>query len=314
MIGYGLKKFAQENGLTVANGVAYGPLKGFNVTMCEGSGYKKISFATNFKDLAMKGSFTACLEKTDLYKTYRVNGVQSGEKFITVVFHDTVGTMKKIRAFVDWFTDLLIRHEATPSNVCLACGGDITSGTWVMVDEVCYHMHDSCAEKLKGEVATSNEEKKDAMTGSYVTGAVGAFVGAALGAVVWALVLMMGYVASIVGLVIGWLSQFGYNLLKGKQGKGKLAILALAIIFGVLLGTIAADVFQLVEMIDNGELFGATYSDIPGLIKMLLTEDAEYRNAVLGNVAIGLLFAALGVLPMLRQTGRSVANRKFRKM
>ena len=313
MVGYGLKKFAQENGLTVANGVAYGCLNGFNVTMSEGSNYKKISFATNFKDLAMKGAFTACVEGTDLYKKYRINSFTCNDKSITVVFYDTIGTMKKIRAFVDWFTDVLTQYEATTAGVCLHCGGVVSNGTWSMVDGICYYMHDTCADRMMNEVADYNNGQKETMTGTYIMGAVGAFAGAALGAAVWALVLMLGYVASIVGFVIGWLSQFGYNLLKGKQGKGKLAVLALAIIFGVLLGTIAADVFELVKMIDSGELLGATYSDIPEIMEWLW-EDAEYRSTTLGNVAVGLLFAALGVLPMLKQTSDSVAGRKFKKM
>ena len=315
MVGFGLKKLARENGMFIANGVAYGSLKGFNATMSEGPDYKKIVFSTNFRDPAMKGAFATCLEKLDLNKQYRVTGIQYSETAIAVIFHDTIGTMKKIRAFVDFFTELLAKHYATPCNVCLACGDEITQGIWVMVDGKCMYVHDACGEKIRATVENDNAEIDDARTGSYISGALGAFVGAAAGAVVWALVLLMGYVASVVGFLIGWLAQFGYNFFKGKSGKAKVLILVLAIVFGVVLGTFAADALQLAEMINNGELLPQyTYSDIPSMILETLEDDAEYSANVMSNVTIGLLFAALGVIPMLRKTSDSVAGRKFRKM
>ena len=50
MIGSGLKKLAEENGMTVAHGVAYGNLGGFSATFSEGAGWKRIDFATRFLD------------------------------------------------------------------------------------------------------------------------------------------------------------------------------------------------------------------------------------------------------------------------
>ena len=38
MIGSGLKKLAQENGMTVSNGVAYGSLQGYAATLSQGRG------------------------------------------------------------------------------------------------------------------------------------------------------------------------------------------------------------------------------------------------------------------------------------
>ena len=44
MIGSALKKFAQQNGLTVDKGIAYGSLNGIAVTLCEGSGWKQMTY------------------------------------------------------------------------------------------------------------------------------------------------------------------------------------------------------------------------------------------------------------------------------
>ena len=123
--------------------------------------------------------------------------------------------------------------------------------------------------------------------------------------------LNLGYVASVVGLLIGWLAEKGYNLLHGKQGKAKVLILILAVIFGVLLGTFTADAITLAGMIGGGELPGFAMGDIPGIIMILLADDAEYRAATIGNILMGLLFAALGVFALLRKAGKAVSDTKY---
>ncbi len=310
MIGSGLKKLAQEKGMQVAKGVAYGSLDGFAATLSEGSGYKQIVFTTRFTDPARKMELQDLLNSVDLGKTYRVANLQLLPNAIWVTFQDTIGTMKKITAFLQWFTPLLRQYGATPYNVCVECGCGITAGKWALINGVAYHFHDACAEKAAREVAGSNTRRAES-EGSYGMGLIGALLGAALGAVVWAIVLNMGYVAAIVGLLIAWLAEKGYTLLKGKQGKAKVAILIVAIIFGVLLGTFMADAFTLMGMINNGELPGATLGDIPSTILVLLMESEEYCQTTVQNVLMGLLFAALGVFGTLRQMGKEVADETY---
>lgn len=250
-----------------------------------------------------------------LNKDFRVLNLGINAGMIQVVFHDNPGTMKKIKAFIDWFIPLLEQYGATGVNVCPECGCEIVDGgTWIMVDGNCHHVHSACADRIEQGIQESNEQTKQERTGSYISGAVGAFVGAALGAVVWALVLLMGYVASIVGLLIGWLSEKGYNLFKGRQGKAKIVILIFAIIFGVLLGTLATEAISLAQMINSGEVLGFRYSDIPVMLAALFAQNPEYTIAVLKNMGLGLLFAALGVFALLRKAGKEVADTKFVKL
>ena len=75
MIGSGLKKLANENGMKVAHGVAYGNFRGFALTMCEGSGWKRLDFTTRFLDPAAQNAFQAKLTEVDLKKTYRVQAL-----------------------------------------------------------------------------------------------------------------------------------------------------------------------------------------------------------------------------------------------
>ena len=311
MIGSGLKKFAAENGLRVAKGVAYGNLRGFAATLSEGSGYKQIVITTKFADPNKLQELQAAVNQKNIAREYRVQRLDFGVDGIRIVFGDTVGTMKKIAAFVDWFFPMLHVYGVQGAELCGECGGQLTGGCWKLINGVAYHMHESCAEHVRGQIASDNESRKLESEGSYVTGLFGALLGAAIGAVVWALVLNAGYVASLVGLLIGWLAEKGYNLLKGKQSKGKVVILAVAVVLGVVMGTFAADVMTLVQLINETEGMMMTYGDIPQFLLMLLQEDAEYAAAVATNIGTGLLFAGLGVFALLRKTGAEVADQKF---
>lgn len=309
MVGSALKKLANENGMQQAHGVAYGAYRGFALTVNEGSGWKSFTFSTRITDPAAEDTLKRKLNEVDLKRTYRIQSIEIGTRMISIVFLDNPGTMKKIQAFLDWFIPLLEESGASKATVCNECGCEIMGDhSWVLIDGVAHHLHTACKERVKQELAADEQQRQEEDTGSYLSGAVGAVLGALIGSLAWAVVLLMGYVASVVGLLIGFLSEKGYNLLKGKQGKGKIVILILAIILGVLVGNLAADVIDLVIMIGSGELYDFTYGDIPSLILFLLMEDPEYLRATLANCGLGLLFAALGVFGLLRKAKKEVTG------
>jgi hypothetical protein len=307
MIGRTYKKFAEENGLQIAQGVAFGNFRGYSATLSEGSGYKQIVINTKFTDPARLQELQAALNQRNLSREFRVQNLQFHAQGIAIVFQDNPGTMKKIQAFVDWFMPLLPLYGATGVNCCAECGFEVTGGRWVLINGVAFHMHDACAQKAMQSIAEDNTQQAQEAKGSYLSGFIGALLGATVGAVLWALILLAGYVASIVGLVIGILAEKGYNLLKGKQGKAKVAILILAVLFGVIVGTLGADVFTLLGMISNGEIPLAP-GDIPLYIISLFAGVEEYRSATLASIGQGILFAGLGVFALLRKTGKDVSG------
>ncbi len=314
MIGSGLKKLAQQHGLNISSGVAYGSLHGYATTLSEGSGYKRIDIATTFAQSEQANALQAAVNAVDVSRTYRVQTLQIGPRCISIVFTDNPGTMKKIEEFIQWFYPLLAQNGAANANICSECGGDAAAGGWYLINGIAYHFHDSCAQNVQNQISSSEEQRQQEDTGSYLQGALGALVGAALGSVVWAIILYAGYVASIVGLLIGWLAEKGYNLLHGKQGKGKVAILIIAIILGVVLGTIIPDVVVLSQMISSGELAGFTAADIPFMIIQMLQLDKQYASATVSNILMGLLFAGLGVFALLIKAGKETTGTKFKKL
>ena len=310
MIGSGLKKLAKENNMKVAHGVAYGALCGYAATLSEGSGYKQIVLTTKFPDPVKLQELQEKLNSRNIQRELRVRNLTFAPNGVSIVFMDNPGTMKRIYEFIQWFFPMLEESGATKWNVCTECGFEVAGGTWKLVDGIAFYLHQTCAEKMTRDIESEETERREADTGNYFTGLLGALAGSAIGAVLWAVVLSLGYVASLVGLVIGWLSEKGYNLFKGKQGKAKIAILIVAVIFGVLLGNFASDAFTLFTMIQGGELPGMVLADIPGMILLLLLSEPEYRSATISNVLMGLLFAGLGVFSLLRKAGREVSATK----
>ncbi len=314
MIGSGLKKFAQANGLSVDGGVGYGNLRGFQATLCEGSGFKQITIQTKFPDVEKLNALQAALNSVNLQREYRVQQLSFTPNGITIIFLDNPGTMKKIEAFTDWFFPQLAETGAYGANICPECGLEMESGVWRMVSGVAGCYHSACAEKLSQELAAESQARTQADNGTYVSGTIGALLGALLGAIAWAIILNSGYILSILGLLIAFLADKGYDLLKGRQGKGKIAILIGAVIIGVTAGTALSLVLQIVTELSQG-LFpaGWTYADIPEIF-MICMEDPDISAAMISNFGQGMLFAAIGVVLFITQAAKKVTDPKMKEL
>ena len=222
MIGNTYKKFAQENGLTVSNGVAYGSLRGYAASLFEGGGWKAVVFSVRFSDPARRVELmdlVGNIGDRQLYKTYRVNRLGITDRMIQIQFHDNPGTMKKIAAFLDWFIPLLDAHGASKANFCAECGLEIQDGDWIMVNGMCHHVHSACGEKIRREIDSDNQRVKEERTGSYLSGTLGAFLGAAYYKLP---VVIDGYISAVAALAAYWLApqvtdfMFGSHVSKEK--------------------------------------------------------------------------------------------------
>ena len=303
MIGSGLRKLAAAKGMKVANGVAYGALHGYGATFSEGSGIKTLVFSTRFAEIAQKVAFTEHLQTLGLDKEFKLRSLDVQDKVIYVVFLDTIGTMKRIEAFIDRFIPILDRFGASKVDVCPECGMMLTDGRWKLVNGIAIYVHEACAERIRSVIQTGNEERLS--TGSYLSGAAGAILGATGGAVAWAILMLLGYIASLAGYLIGFLAEKCYNLFRGKKGVGKIVILLLAVIFGVILGNVSAVVISIMRGV------GCGVADSVLFFLALVAQDPEVQAALIKDTLLGLFFAALGVATIIARTKQEVTGPKF---
>lgn len=315
MILSGLKKMALERGLTVNDGVAYGSFYGYAATLQEGSGWKGIDISCTFPDGQKMAQLQAALDKHNLKKEYRVLELTLLPDGISIRFHDTIGTLKKMKAFCEWFFPQLENYDVTTAEICPRCGQphDSTSA-WHLIDGRAERLHPSCAERLQ-----QNEDRKAKIDDvenadkSYLSGFIGALIGGLLGAAIWGGVLYMGYVASIVGILIGFFASKGYDLLGGKQKKAKLLIILAVTILSVLAGTMGAYLFEIVRLINVGELAGYLPSDAVWIL-IVMFEDPAFAQAVKGDILLGLLYGLLGCSVVLLNVHKETKSFKMKQL
>lgn len=303
MIGTGLKKLAEENGMKVAQGLAYGTFRGYSTAFWDGSGTKSMMIGTRFADANAKSEFFSRIGQVNYQKEYRVRELNVLEEGIIVVFNDTVGTLKKMNEFFDFFFPILDACGAAHADVCSCCGQSFDgSEQWVLVNGVPIKLHRACRERMFADAKREEAYAKENDTGTYGAGFLGALLGSVAGAIVWALIFLLGRIAVVGGIVIAWLSAKGYDLMHGKQGKGKIAIVLILSLLGVLLGTFGGYFAELTKEVISGELTGYTVGQVPGLIVTLFLLVPEFQAEFVKNLGIGFLMAALGIYIILKNT------------
>ena len=314
MILSGLKKLAAKHNMTVANGVAYGSYYGYTATLHEGNGWKAIVISCTFADSRQIARLQSTLDSRMLRKQYRVTDLVLAPNGIRIVFHDNPGTMKKLEAFSEWFFPQLEEYGVSSADICPVCGQPHDESSQWYFSDYAQHLHVACAQQLLNEEDRRNQaEEAENATRSYVSGLFGAVLGGLLGAALWGAVLYMGYYASLVGIAIGLFASKGYDLLGGKQKKGKIFILLLVTILSVIAGTMGAYGFELVRMISTGELSGYVVADAPWML-LTMCGDPDFLREVLIQIGMGMLYALLGVSVILLRVHKETKNVKMKQM
>ena len=132
-----------------------------------------------------------------------------------------------------------------------------------------------------------------------VSGAIGAFLGALLGAIPWGIVYSFGWFVGWLGLVIGLCASKGYTLFRGKSGYVAAIIVAVAVIFGVIVGQALGEGFEVAKMIFEGEL-DAPHAAIPLILLYSLFDESEIFWDMFKNFGLGLFFAFLGAWGIIK--------------
>lgn len=301
MVGPGLKKLAEERSLTIAEGIAYGTVGGYTVTLSEGMGVKSVSVSADLSDDAVWERTASALSDPQKQKEYRLQQLTRGRTSIAAVLTDTVGTIGRLKDCLDWLTETLTRCGAPGAAVCPVCHQPISSGNsgYLEIGGIAHLMHDACADSI-GRQAQARTETVEAEEKHYLRGTVGALLGSVVGAIPWIIVYLLGWFVGWLGFLIGAASAKGYQLLGGKPGKAKFWIILLCSLFGVVFGNFMAQAFSLFPLISDGTLNFA-YWQTPALVIDLLVIDAEFRSGMIADLGLGVLFAALGCWGVLKQ-------------
>lgn len=311
MVGKTIKKYADEKGLTVKNGIAYGVYGGYMISLNEGSGYKALSVAVSFNDENSYSALGAYLSDANTKKYYRITNHQLNNNSFTVLFFDKKGTMDKIAEFTDALCSKLTELGGLGADYCSSCKMPLDSASAVKasMNNTVYLLHEACFAKDNENFTIAKETV--ALKGSVPKGIVGALLGAALGAIPWAIAYYYGWFVALLGLVIGLAAKKGYELLGGKESRAKGVVLIIATIFGVFLGESMALIYVMYSAYTTDPQYAAysiTLFDTIRAYFSLLFTNSELMSEIIGDVLFGLVFAALGmyqiIIAAFKSTGK----------
>nr|MDD6336232.1 hypothetical protein [bacterium] len=307
MLGSGLKKLAQQLGMTVSGGMAYGAVDGYLVSFSEGMGEKNVCVSAHFADENGKNAFLAHFQAPTMGSIYRLQHFEMMQAGICCTFVDNPGTLKRIQAFLPELTSQLSACGAAGLETCPICGNALAgTGRPYRIGRMAAIVHPSCIDTISQQALEAQQEQR-LQPKRIGRGILGAVLGAVVGAIPWAIVYSLGWFVGWLGLLIGFLATKGYELLGGGRCKAKVIIIILATVLGVVLGNFLGDYITLVSMVVKGEV-DLAFSQLHTFIFYLLGASAEYRTDFITNCGLGLLFAVLGCWGVFKEVGKQAAT------
>ncbi len=344
MLSSAMQKIANANHLKIAQNIAYGIAKGCFITLCEGPYYKRMyiyvgchhksddqgnpqpttegfsipehlivanELAQNIARLAADyKTYYVFNDKNNLPGDKRISGVAVKNGYLVQVnFAAGIKTAKGIQAFIDNILPQVA--DLTEPDKCMKCGtgNDDTTVPVMLSGEAVVPMHAACADEHIASLEAAEaarEAAKPEKRGNAFLGTIGAFVGAMLGAAAWMLVGMLGYIAGIIGWLIAFLSGKGYDLMGGKNGKFKIAVVIVCVIIAVVAGSCGVYAWQIHEIYTEAAADLKPWeslipeSEFFALMIEELMASSEFLAEAGRDLLIGLLFAAWGCVSLMR--------------
>lgn len=306
MIGIKYKNFAMELGLKVSNGVGYGSFGGYTVTLREGNGWKSVGFSLHFDSDAQRGSALALLCDKQTQKEHRIREVQASNHFLLVSFVDSPRLMQTLRESMTFIAGQLHALGVRGDGCCALCGGELDAGAQtLLIGEAVCRVHSGCAAGLE---RSAQEQAEAARSGGSVAGGIlGAVLGALVGAIPWALAYYFGWFVGWLGFLIGLAAKFGYDLFKGRQTKIKGFVILIVTLAAVIFAEYASIV---ILFLTDPDVQAMNYGlgQVLSLIRFA-ARSSEFTSAVVRDVLLGIVFALLGIVGMLRQIFSETSGR-----
>ncbi len=299
MIGSAFKKYANELHFTIHKGVAYGEYRQYLLTFSEGMGWKKVVIGVSFPDQNSKAAVQVFLMDQKFRASHRITEAFIEDSAVTLIFQDTMGTVKVVRNTVEEVLDQFTELDIKGVGFCNYCGqafaGDDKEK--ILYNERVLYMHSGCVGHLSAEVNAATEDMKS--EGSVARGTVGAVIGALIGAVPWAVAYYFGWFVGWLGFLIGLAAKKGYELFKGKNTKAKAVVVSIVVFLTVILVEYVTLIIGCWTELppDYGS---ASLGDVIQYVNTIIPVYREIQIAMIKDILMGWLFAGLGIFSMVR--------------
>ncbi len=289
-----IKTLAQQKGLAVVKGRAYGAYRGFLITLRETPKAKIFSCAAVL-DADEK---VAELERFVLMQKNqgkKILGYELARKNLWVAFVNHRQDIAQMDEFIELLLSKLIELGAAGFGYCGSCGQPIAAdGVMVQVNGNVLQMHGACVAQHNAHVKELQQQIKS--EGNLLTGTIGALLGGIVGSIPWAIAYYFGWFVGWLGFLIGLAAKKGYELCHGKTCKAKGVIIILVTVLSVVMAEFAALVVSLVADPEIGMSIGEAVT----AVVELTAHNAELRGIVIKETLLGLVFAGLGIFSLAK--------------
>ncbi len=288
------KELVKNKGLTAKGKSAWGNYRGYLVTVLDKPKAKGLHLT------ALLPNVNALAEAEQFIRRQKEGGIkilqhQVNMRDLIVWIETNRDDYKMMEHLLEHLINLLTAVGAKGVGYCAHCGEPIlTDGSVVTINDVMMEMHNACIARHNDALDAAREEVSS--KGNIFTGILGALLGGIVGSIPWAIASYFGWFVGWLGFLIGIAAKKGYEILKGKTCRLKGVVVIAATVLCVILAEFIA---VGVSLALDPEIGIPIWEGI-GLTFYMFAENEEVMGAMLGDIALGLLFAGLGIFSLAR--------------
>ena len=296
----------QQHGMTVTGNSAYGTVQGYEMSLRAPSPMEQSAYFLHV-------SFYASEEKkqeaaNEIARFGNKLRVENSAYGLTITLPQPVFTLnpliEAIGVLFEKLPALFKQKEIPGADVCPYDGNPMTENSKrCVMNGFFVTLNNDCIGSINKAIEEENRLFANAPN-NYLQGICGALVGGVVGAALVIALYFMDYVASISAIIAVMLGAFLYRKFGGKPNAVMIVIVSVISLIFILIGYYAAVIIDIISE------FSLDFGSAVELLNLNLAENPEFSKLFYTNLALLLVFTALGIGVMIFSLVRQIKRPK----
>ena len=296
----------QQHGMTVTGNSAYGTVHGYEMSLRAPSPMEQSAYFLHV-------SFYASEEKkqeaaNEIARFGNKLRVENSAYGLTITLPQPVFTLnpliEAIGVLFEKLPALFKQKEIPGADVCPYDGNPMTENSKrCVMNGFFVTLNNDCIGSINKAIEDENRLFANAPN-NYLQGICGALVGGVVGAALVIALYFMEYVASISAIIAVMLGAFLYRKFGGKPNAVMIVIVSVISLIFILIGYYAAVIIDIISE------FSLDFGSAVELLNLNLAENPEFSKLFYTNLALLLVFTALGIGVMIFSLVRQIKRPK----
>ena len=296
----------QQHGMTVTGNSAYGTVHGYEMSLRAPSPMEQSAYFLHV-------SFYASEEKkqeaaNEIARFGNKLRVENSAYGLTITLPQPVFTLnpliEAIGVLFEKLPALFKQKEIPGADVCPYDGNPMTENSKrCVMNGFFVTLNNDCIGSINKAIEEENRLFANAPN-NYLQGICGALVGGVVGAALVIALYFMEYVASISAIIAVMLGAFLYRKFGGKPNAMMIVIVSVISLIFILIGYYAAVIIDIISE------FSLDFGSAVELLNLNLAENPEFSKLFYTNLALLLVFTALGIGVMVFSLVRQIKRPK----